>query len=119
MILPFVCLLSWWVLWLVPVRMRTRRASGVGAWWKLLIYYGILTSLLLYSGIATMGVYYDATHPLAVVTKEAMVYIGPESNYAVRGSLQSGSQVRVMKRCGTWCKIQQGTLVGWIAADCI
>ena len=104
---PFLFLIGWWFVWLLP-------AQTVYARWKRVIYYLILTLLLLCTGIATLGVYYDMLYPPTVIVAETAVYIGPDVTYAQRGILPAGTQVRVMQREGSWVKLKQGNSAGWM-----
>ena len=111
MILTLVFLVAWWLLLLSPFTLR--------GFWSRITYYLAMTSLLLYSGIATMGVYYDIWYPLCKVREESMVHIGPDTSYVIADAVHTDDTVRVIDSCGTWRKIKNEALTGWVRADCL
>lgn len=104
-------LLVWWLLWLSPFTLRS--------FWSRITYYAMLTSLLLYSGIATMGVYYEDRYPLRTVHKESTVHIGPDQQYVVTDVVHTEDTVRIVGSLGNWRKVENKTLRGWVVADCL
>jgi len=115
MLIVWIFLIAWWIVWLVPVP-RT-------PWWKTLCYGACMTFLLLYAGIATMGVYYDGIYPWYSVRhvdrQEIPVHMGPGTGYGVVATIQADQRVRVIHTNGNWRKIANASMTGWVPAECL
>lgn len=111
MIIIWIFLAAWWIVWLMPVPRKT--------WWITLCYGTVMTFLLLYAGIVTMGVYYDGMYPWHTVQQACTVRMGPDISYGVVAPCDAGQRVRVIHTNGSWRKIENAAVVGWVPVECL
>lgn len=104
-------LVSWWFLvWGAPRK------------WSLtskIFYYGITAALLLYSGVATLGDWYNSKYPMRRVVAPCDVRLGPATSYVVQDKLEKDEFVRVVETENGWQKIKKQAIVGWVPVACL
>lgn len=99
-------LVVWWISILMPYSYLSSVARR--------IVMGVVALLLLCSGVATMGHYYDSWYPMRRVAMAADVYLGPDTTYAVCGRVAEHDTVRMKKVAGAWVLIEDATVYGWL-----
>lgn len=58
--------------------------------------------------------YYQAQTVTAICTDQICLHAGPQVQYPIVGTLKKGSEVIIKEQQQTWCKVKQGSVIGWI-----
>lgn len=79
----------------------------------------MLSLLLLYYGVATLGLYYEAWYPMEMVIKESVISSEPTEKSFILGKIAAGERVRVYRVQGQWALMQHEHHYGWVPSACI
>ncbi len=110
-VIPFVVwqmgvLIGWWFLWFAISRISSELRSAV-----LILWFGFLIGWALRLP--------KELYPLAFVTQEVELYMGPSETYPSRAVLEPFDELALVKKEGAWYYVSSTKGKGWVPATFI
>jgi tetratricopeptide (TPR) repeat protein len=81
------------------------------------IFVIINSGLIMVLAILVMVKFNDLWHHYAVITDDAVVYIGPGSHFTVQSKIPKMHEVVIRNKVDSWYNIAHAEGTGWISAD--
>ena len=103
-----LCIAAWWTFWFALRRINRPYSF---------LWYSVLICVIIWSAIYSWKAYDYRIHPYKEVVQQASVYLGPDIHYLKSGTIEMGQRVKLMCARGTWCKIKNNEICGWVCAD--
>ena len=110
-VLPFIVwqlgvLIGWWALWF-----RYKKLSSEGRFIALFVWLLIVGGWALRARIEY--------RPRAWVIRKALLRVGPDESYPVRGVLSEQDEVTLVKKRGPWYYVTSSKGIGWVPEELV